>query len=915
MGNFKSIYDVESTIISKRIEGCWESICRIDVYHDGVFVHCKRNESERALESLKLMLSDSITYTNVHDVKISVLHKKIPIYIEEDEDCLATAPYELRPLLRDTALLTTNSSREAIDAHFCNITETHSKPRITAFFSFKGGVGRTLHLTAVTHRLIEATNSSMSAPKVLLIDADTEAPGITWWTQKILPQPDYSYLDLLADAQEGADYAAENASSLMRGQRLEFGGPQQVCFFLPAFRDTVQMLRPPMSPEQLTLGGDSPWLLTDTLLTLGRKLDIDHIVIDLRAGMTELSSPLFLDPRIKRILVTTTSHQSVQGTAITLNELVKFAKMAPESICNSYADNTQVLIGFVPPSESTGTHTLPITEQLEKTLLQLPRDSSDDESDFSTIAPLDWFAQSDYDQSLLGLGDFHDALQYLKKSQTVQAACDTLLPATNENSDIQKSTGNESTKTNDLHRLRDFTANLIAAEQQGTTPSFLVTAAYRQLAKSFLNRPPSAVILGAKGSGKTFFLKALAHCSSWKSFCEKCNLPDAADTKLIPLFWSKNESESGNEKLLELQTSALRPINPDWDKNAAASLSRYLEDSLATPTIKDRPHWRSVWLQTLCQAFGCEGDNPLSTEERLKKSLAAIESPITLLIDGLEDLFASWMSRAEIEFEPLRMLLQDIVRDISSWSNGKVGILVFIRKDLAFKAISQNFEQFMTLYKNFELRWSREEALRLIGWVLGESDLKQYRSNLSDDDWNNRVIDHMPPPLIPLWGLKLGGPESREAYTATWVLSVLSDFKGNIQARDVIRFLHESAKLQSQTGQMPTDRLLAPPALRSAPQYCGQQKIIEVFKEISILEGQLKQLKESNLRIPATEDELRSNGVTNFSLLEEFGILLRDADKYYLPEIYRQGLGLALNSGARPKVVNLMRKAWEKAGI
>ena len=82
------------------------------------------------------------------------------------------------------------------------------------------------------------------------------------------------------------------------------------------------------------------------------------------------------------------------------------------------------------------------------------------------------------------------------------------------------------------------------------------------------------------------------------------------------------------------------------------------------------------------------------------------------LIDGLEDLFASWMSRTEIEFEPLRMLLQDIVRDISSWSNGKVGILVFIRNDLAFKAISQNFEQFMTLYKNFELRWSRFRGKR-----------------------------------------------------------------------------------------------------------------------------------------------------------------------------------------------------------
>ncbi|WP_373873352.1 AAA family ATPase [Actinoplanes derwentensis] len=45
---------------------------------------------------------------------------------------------------------------------------------ICVFHSFKGGVGRTLHCVAVARRLSE------SGRRVLLVDGDLEAPGITW---------------------------------------------------------------------------------------------------------------------------------------------------------------------------------------------------------------------------------------------------------------------------------------------------------------------------------------------------------------------------------------------------------------------------------------------------------------------------------------------------------------------------------------------------------------------------------------------------------------------------------------------------------------------------------------------------------------------------------------------------------------
>lgn len=48
--------------------------------------------------------------------------------------------------------------------------------------------------------------------------------------------------------------------------------------------------------------------------------------------------------------------------------------------------------------------------------------------------------------------------------------------------------------------------------------------------------------------------------------------------------------------------------------------------------------------------------------------------------------------------------------------------------------------------------------------------------------------------LIKLWGLKLGRNSSNEAYASRWILAALSDFNGQLQARDIIRFLKYASK-------------------------------------------------------------------------------------------------------------------------
>jgi len=68
-----------------------------------------------------------------------------------------------------------------------------------AFYSFKGGVGRTLHLAAHLFALLDRARELDTGITVLVIDADLEAPGLTYWNANEKQQPTVSFIDFLSD--------------------------------------------------------------------------------------------------------------------------------------------------------------------------------------------------------------------------------------------------------------------------------------------------------------------------------------------------------------------------------------------------------------------------------------------------------------------------------------------------------------------------------------------------------------------------------------------------------------------------------------------------------------------------------------------------------------------------------------------
>ncbi len=193
-------------------------------------------------------------------------------------------------------------------------------PPVIALHSFKGGVGRTIHAMAIAKAIADGGPRK----RVLLIDADLEAPGITWALKECLPDPPVSFTDFLALVHCDPDPSAENTLRMI-ADRLRTSHSDRI-YFLPAFRSTAQFTSLEIRPKHLIQAADDPYLITRALCRLGKMLGVSAIVIDLRSGISGFSTWIMLDPRAHRIMLTTLSAQSVEGTGYLLR---LFEKLTP----------------------------------------------------------------------------------------------------------------------------------------------------------------------------------------------------------------------------------------------------------------------------------------------------------------------------------------------------------------------------------------------------------------------------------------------------------------------------------------------------------------------------------------------------------------------------------------------------------
>lgn len=276
------------------------------------------------------------------------------------------------------------------------------------------------------------------------------------------------------------------------------------------------------------------------------------------------------------------------------------------------------------------------------------------------------------------------------------------------------------------------------------------------------------------------------------------------------------------------------------------------------------------------------------------------------MIDGLEEIF-SQTAVSETEKNAIVALCRDFINDIKiKYQNW--GIMVFLRKDMARDSVTVNFEQFQSLYNSVELRWSSTEALRLVVWLVNQAVPDFYQEEAPIETASRAVLEYI---LRRLWGLKLGKSTSSEANSSRWILAALSDFNGQLQARDIIRFLEKST---ANIGKpVYDDRYLMPVEIKNAVSGCSSEKISEIRQEIKALDPIFDKLENAPAEkkiLPFHNDTFHLSQAEE-KVMKQEGYLKVENDKYYLPEIIRHALRFQYGRGARPKVLSLLKKEMD----
>lgn len=753
---------------------------------------------------------------------------------------------------------------------------------VFAFHSFKGGVGRTLHTLALTKSLVDR------GKKVLLIDGDFEAPGISWMFERRLPRPPIGYADVLALVQGDESEELTETIELVCDRLLN--AKVDDVYVLPAFRGKGRWNTLAIRPEHVAMR-DQPFLLTELFARVGAKLEVDAVVFDLRAGLSELSTPVLLDPRVSRVFVTSTSEQSLAGTEETLSLLSHYAPAAREGY-----PLPSLLISHVPLRDMEDSSRNGVERLLEAAEPAVRSSSSEGDRDVVDMIPV---MRSVFQPDLMSLPlDWEAVLGICKATRLV----DVVQPLAEMLEAEEEDPAEKPAEVLDAKRqaLADLAAKMQYAES-GEGGQFLKTRPLKRLAADHQHDLPRILMIGAKGAGKTYVYLKLVEGGSWSEYLSHFGHSTDLNASVFPLLKPRQLERYAKEMLADATKKVEGVLGQ------AMSYEGMVDEVRKAYTGSTEMHdgqWRDFWLDLMAWRCGHRNSEPGAGRE-LAKVLNEKGLSLVFVVDGLEDLFQEIETNVAQQVA-LRALLVDVPDWFSQSPYSNVGLIVFVRQDLVGYAIRQNLGQLFALYESYRLRWSDEEALRLVAWLAVKAKVLE---GLTEERVHEMAEDELREQLYALWGYKLGTMKSREARTARWVIDVLSDLNHQLQARDVVRLLHHGAK-GSLGDDKYFDRVLAPGAMRAAVAECSRQKIEEVKQENKSLRevlGKLEQSQDSKT-IPFTREEFDLSP-EDLTVLITNGVVLDDQGKIYMPEIYREGLGFSYSNRGRAGVRKLKMRA------
>lgn len=507
-------HDIERKINKAKWPKSWN---RVDVYHDEVVINiCPEihdpEEDKQLFENIFEKFFDGESIENEFD------HTKLTVLYEEGDQTDRFRRADA-PLFKDISLENKAESK---------VPKLPGAP-VMAFHSYKGGVGRTLSLIALAKGIAELYGDKK---KVLIIDSDLEAPGLTWMINGGQEHAAISYLDVLSlmHFHDINTELAEKIAGLVRKSSLTISTEKLETehYFLPVYREKEQLLDIFSSPEKIIANQNNKYIISEFLSMIGAALEADIVLVDLRAGVTESSAPFLFDPRVQKYFVTSTSMQSIKGTQMLLEEI-------QQKISGNLWES-KILLTMIPPEMEENT-----IRQIEDELLETIEREIDSKD--MTILREDYLVRVRFDSPFISLGDFSQICSMLKGKR--------LLDIMEENAESIFDNGQEADGAilplREVRETLQCLHNLAAVEitAEGTrSMNMLATASIREIVKDYQDEVPQIAVLGEKGSGKTYLYKQMLAAKTWAGFQRNLKKEDVEESRealeeRLELLWGK----------------------------------------------------------------------------------------------------------------------------------------------------------------------------------------------------------------------------------------------------------------------------------------------------------------------------------------------------------------------------------------
>ncbi|WP_424712863.1 hypothetical protein, partial [Klebsiella pneumoniae] len=331
-----------------------------------------------------------------------------------------------------------------------------------------------------------------------------------------------------------------------------------------------------VTPDHISKNIDNPYILSDLLRLLGNKLEVDVILIDLRAGLSELSSPLIFDPRVEHFFVSTIAKQSVVG----IGEVLKKIHSSTKNTYSNMSDKPTVIISML---------TKLLRESVSYTeAIQMINEAYPTIQDEDIISQSIELLEFDFDENLMSVSNIKDALSLLKKSSIYDNAKDWIADVEL----IESSESNRSIYDNNdgLQRLYDTCQSFQFAENT-SEDDMLVIDPIRNLAKNYADSLPNIVSIGAKGAGKTFTYLQVCKSKTWSNFIFKVN-KKASDihANIFPWISSTNLNENVRQQVAAQREDCLTEISARSPSGLSLNANK-ITNALASNTT----NWDDFW--------------------------------------------------------------------------------------------------------------------------------------------------------------------------------------------------------------------------------------------------------------------------------------------------------------------------------